>query len=106
VLGGTLATLVSFFNPDRLVLGGGIARASAHVLPAIREAVRARALPQATEGLRIDVSAVEEEVAGVTGAVQLALAELFSRDHLPTWLGSGSPAGRPEVAAAGPGLTA
>jgi hypothetical protein len=38
------------------------------------------------------------EVAGVTGAVQFALDELFSRDKLPLWLDQRSPAGRPGIA--------
>ncbi|MGY1602242.1 ROK family transcriptional regulator [Geodermatophilus sp. SYSU D00815] len=86
VLGGSLATLVNVFNPDLVVVGGGIARARAHVLAAIREEIYRRSLPAATRDLRIEPSAVDQDIAGVTGAVQFALDELFSRDHLPTLL--------------------
>ena len=97
ILGGTLATLVSFYNPSLLVLGGGITRARTHVLPHIREAITRRALPLATRHLRIDVSSLPEELAGVTGAVHLALDEVFSAANLGTWLDAGSPAGHPEI---------
>jgi predicted NBD/HSP70 family sugar kinase len=91
LLGGTLATLVSFYNPNLLVLGGGIARAKARVLAAIREAIYRRALPLATQDLRIEVSTLPEEVSGVTGAVHLALDEVFSPANLELWLEAGSP---------------
>ncbi|MEU9018439.1 ROK family transcriptional regulator [Actinomadura sp. NPDC048394] len=91
LLGGTLATLVSFYNPAELVLGGGIVRAKEHVLDTIREAIGRRALPLATQNLRIDVAALPEELSGVTGAVHLALDEVFSAASLETWLAAGSP---------------
>jgi predicted NBD/HSP70 family sugar kinase len=102
MLGGSLATLVSVFNPELLVIGGGIARAGVYVLAAIREAIYRRALPLATQSLRIEISTVDEDVAGVTGAVQLAVGQLFSREHLSLWLDQRSPAGRPEVAEPAP----
>jgi predicted NBD/HSP70 family sugar kinase len=91
LVGATLATLVSFYNPAELVLGGGIARAKEHVLDTIREAIGRRALPLATQNLRIDVAALPEELSGVTGAVHLALDEVFSAASLETWLAAGSP---------------
>ncbi|MGY1849291.1 ROK family transcriptional regulator [Blastococcus sp. SYSU DS1021] len=86
VIGRVLATLVSAYNPELVVVGGGIARARAHVLAAIREAIYRHALPAATRDLRVDLSAVDEEIAGVTGAVQFALDQVFSREHLPALL--------------------
>jgi predicted NBD/HSP70 family sugar kinase len=97
VLGNSLATLVSVFNPDLVILGGGMARARAHLIAAIREAIYSRALPSATQDLRIEPSAVDMEVAGVIGAVQFAVDQVFSPEHLPLWLDHRSPAGRPEV---------
>lgn len=98
LLGGTLATLVSFYNPDVLILGGGIVRAKAHVLATIREVIYRRALPLATRDLRIDASSVPEELSGVTGAVHLALDEVFAPGSLEDWLAAGSPSGRPPAA--------
>jgi predicted NBD/HSP70 family sugar kinase len=101
LLGEGLAPLVSMLNPDLVVVGGGIARARAHVLAAIREAVYRHSLPAATRELRIEPSAVDEQVAGVTGAVEFALGELFSRDNLPAVLEAGGPAGREHAHHAG-----
>lgn len=96
VIGGSLATLVNAYNPDLVVIGGGIARAGGHVLGAIRESIHRHALPAATQGLRIEISAVDEEIAGVIGAVQFALDQLFSPDHLPTLMDAGA---EPDAAA-------
>ncbi|SFT58123.1 Sugar kinase of the NBD/HSP70 family, may contain an N-terminal HTH domain [Geodermatophilus amargosae] len=86
LLGRSLATLVNVFDPDLVVIGGGIARARAHVLAAIREEVHRSALPAVTRDLRIEPSAFDQEIAGITGAVEFALGELFSPEHLPTVL--------------------
>jgi predicted NBD/HSP70 family sugar kinase len=98
MLGNGLATLVSVFNPDLVILGGGMARASAHLIAAIREAIYRRALPSATQELRIEPSALDMEVAGVIGAVQFAVDQLFVAGHLSLWLDHRTPAGRPDVA--------
>ena len=100
LLGSSLATLVNVFNPDLVVLGGGMARASTHLIDAIREAIHRRALPAATQHLRIETSAVDMEIAGMIGAVQFAVDEIFSPDRLSLWLDDRRPAGRPDLAGA------
>jgi predicted NBD/HSP70 family sugar kinase len=85
-IGGSLASLVNAYNPDLVIIGGGIARARAHVLAAIREEIYRRGLPAATRDLRIEPSEVDQEVAGVTGAIQFGLDEVFAPNHLPTTL--------------------
>jgi predicted NBD/HSP70 family sugar kinase len=89
ILGRSLATLVNVLNPEIVIIGGGLARARAHLLAAIRESVYAHALPAATRGLRIESSMVDDAVAGVTGAVEFALSELFSPENLPDVLDAG-----------------
>jgi predicted NBD/HSP70 family sugar kinase len=100
MLGSSLATLVNVFNPDLVVLGGGMARASAHLIDTIREAIHRRALPAATRDLRIEPSAVDMEIAGMIGAVQFAVDEIFSPERLSSWLDDRSPAGRVDLAGA------
>lgn len=99
LVGATLATLVSFYNPGLVVLGGGVVHAGDHVLAAIRESVYRRSLPLATRTLRIEPSTLGE-AAGLAGAVHLVLDNVFSPARLPLWLAHGSPSGLPEVASA------
>jgi predicted NBD/HSP70 family sugar kinase len=99
LVGGTLATLVSFYNPALVVLGGDVVLAGDFVLPAVREAVYRRSLPLATRTLRIEFSSLRE-LAGLAGAVHLVLDELFAPHRLAQWLPRSSPAGNPELAAA------
>jgi predicted NBD/HSP70 family sugar kinase len=87
-IGSGVAALVNAYNPDLVIIGGGIARAREHVLGPIRQSIRQHALPAATHGLRIELSAVDEEIAGVVGAVQFALDQLFSAAHLAGALGA------------------
>jgi predicted NBD/HSP70 family sugar kinase len=86
IIGTALAASVNAYNPDLVIIGGGMSRAGSNVLGAIREAIHRHALSAATQDLRIELSAVDEEIAGVIGAVQFALDQLFSADHLPTLL--------------------
>ena len=44
------------------------------------------------------MSEIPEEIAGVTGAVHLALDEVFSPEHLPSWLPRGAPPSRAATA--------
>jgi glucokinase-like ROK family protein len=97
LVGTTLATLVSFYNPALVVLGGGVVNAGDHVLAAIRESVYRRSLPLATRTLRIEPSSLGD-AAGLAGAVHMVLDGLFDPSRLARWLPEGTPAGRPELA--------
>lgn len=80
-IGATLATLVSFYNPARVVLHGRVVTAGDHVLAAVREVVYRRSLPLATRTLRIEPSALGAH-GGLVGAVHLALDGAFSAEEL------------------------
>jgi glucokinase-like ROK family protein len=95
LIGETLASLVSFFNPSLILLGGGVANAGDLLMAAIREATYRRALPLATRDLRLTRSALGKH-SGLTGAAYMVSDELFSRTLLPAWLGHGSPVGLAE----------
>ncbi|HEU5266256.1 MAG TPA: ROK family protein, partial [Jatrophihabitans sp.] len=105
VLGATLATLVSFYNPALVVIGGGVVNAGDYLLAAIRESVYRRSLPLATRTLRIELSSLGH-AAGLAGAVHLALDEVFSPARLARWLPDATPAGRPELAGGESGSSA
>lgn len=92
LIGETLATLVSFFNPSLVVLGGGLVGAGDRLLATIRETVYRRSLPLATRDLRITPTELGDE-AGLVGAAYMVSDELFSVEGLGQWINHGSPAG-------------
>ncbi|MGW9478133.1 ROK family protein [Saccharomonospora azurea] len=96
LVGTLLATLVSFFNPALVIIGGGVSGAGDLLLAAVRETVYRRSLPLATRELRITRSALSDR-AGLVGAAFMAIDELFAPERLARWVDDGSPAGRPAL---------
>lgn len=75
-IGTVLASVVNFFNPRRVVLGGTMST-SAPLVAAIRAELFNRCLPIAAHDL--DVSAADDPAsAGLRGAVKLALEEALA----------------------------
>lgn len=85
----TLATLVNFYNPDMIVVGGSIAETGDLFLAELRQTVYRRSLPLATRDLRI-VSASPDRDENVLGAMELAAKETFSRKSMQRWLHEGN----------------
>lgn len=73
--GGVLATIVNFFNPQRLVLGGNLSEADAFVA-GVRSRIYTECLPMATDRLEIAVSQAKSR-GGVIGAGKVMLDHLF-----------------------------
>ncbi|WP_199434881.1 ROK family protein [Qaidamihabitans albus] len=96
LVGSLLATLVSFYNPALVIIGGGVASAGDLLLAAVRESVYRRSLPLATRELRIARSTLSDQ-AGLVGAAFMAIDELFLPERLAHWVDAGSPAGAPEL---------
>lgn len=69
-LGIALAGLVNVLNPERVILGGGIAEGESRFVDIVRDTVLAEALPSATEGLAV-ISAQLGNAAGFIGAAIL-----------------------------------
>jgi glucokinase-like ROK family protein len=86
-VGLVLASLVNFFNPSVVVVGGGVAQSGDQLLAAIRETVYRRSLALATRELTIQRSSLGA-LAGVIGASTMVTEQLFSRDVLASWLTS------------------
>ncbi len=82
MIGDVLASLVNFFNPSHIFIGGGIANFGNHLLVAIRKAVLHRSLPLATTHLSIKFSRMSLN-SGVMGAISLALDYLFAIEDQP-----------------------
>ncbi|HSK93246.1 MAG TPA: ROK family protein [Candidatus Angelobacter sp.] len=84
-VGLVLASVVNFFNPSLVVVGGGVAQSGDQLLAAIRETVYRRSLPLATRDLVVQRSSLGA-LAGVIGASAMVLEQLFSRDSLARWV--------------------
>ena len=82
MVGDVLASLVNFFNPSHIFIGGGISNFGNHLLVSIRRAILKRSLPLATTHLSIMFSRIGSD-AGITGAVALALDYLFVIEGSP-----------------------
>jgi predicted NBD/HSP70 family sugar kinase len=76
-VGEVLASLVNFFNPDTVVLGGALAAVHDQLLAGVREAVYRRSHPLATHVLRIEPSRTGEDAAAL-GAGILAIEHALS----------------------------
>lgn len=76
MIGGVLATLVNFYNPQAVFIGGGVAHIGNGLLSAIRQATLRRATALSTRRLRVEYSALGED-AGVIGGIWLALEHAF-----------------------------
>ncbi len=98
-VGSMLASVVNFFNPSLIVIGGGVANSPDQLLAAIRETVYRRSLPLATRDLLIQRSSLGG-LAGVIGASSMVVDQLFARESIGRWIEAGEPFGVPEVAAA------
>ena len=76
-VGDVLAGLVNFYNPEMIVIGGGVSNLGNLLLSSIRQTVLHRSLPLATRNLQIVFSEIGPN-AGVIGAVSLAMDYMFS----------------------------
>jgi predicted NBD/HSP70 family sugar kinase len=77
LIGEVVATLVHFYNPARVAIGGSVAAASDELLAGIRSVVYQRALPLATRNLVL-ANSVLGEFAGVAGATVLGIEQVLS----------------------------
>jgi predicted NBD/HSP70 family sugar kinase len=97
-----LASVVNFFNPSLIVIGGGVANSPDQLLAAVRESVYRRSLPLATRDLSIQRSSLGA-LAGVIGASSMVVDELFAREAIARWIALGDPASTPDLPRRRPG---
>lgn len=84
VIGTALSNLVDFFNPDLIVLGGGMAEAMPVLIRSeIRRAIDAHAVPKAARAVKVVVAHLHSH-AGTTGAAKLALDMFSSSPPIPS----------------------
>ncbi len=80
-VGEVVANLVHFFNPARVVIGGGLTAASDDVLAGIRAVVYRRALPLATRNLVISHPALGSQ-SGTAGGLVLGIEHALTEEAL------------------------
>jgi predicted NBD/HSP70 family sugar kinase len=80
-LGEVVASLVHFFNPARVVVGGFLALSSDDVLAGVRAVVYRRALPLATRNLVISPP-VLGRYSGTAGGVVLGVEHVLTEEVL------------------------
>jgi glucokinase-like ROK family protein len=78
-VGQVLASLVSFFNPGMIVIGGGVTALGHALLAEIRGVTYRRSLPLATGNLPIVLSELGDE-GGVIGAARMVSGAIYSSD--------------------------
>ena len=76
-IGDVLASLVNFYNPEMIVIGGGVRNLGNLLLSSIRQTVLNRSTSLATRDLHIVFSETGPD-AGVVGAVNLAMDYIFT----------------------------
>ncbi|MGA3215724.1 MAG: ROK family protein [Acidimicrobiales bacterium] len=84
-IGEVLASLVNFYNPSRIILGGALAGLHDNLLAGIRAVVYERALPLATRRLTIETSAFGHRSA-VLGATILGTHGALTPGNISDWV--------------------
>ena len=77
--GGVLGTIVNFFNPHRLVIGGALSRSDVFI-SGIRSKIWADCMPMATDQLEVTTPR-DADTGGIRGAGQVFLDAFFSTPH-------------------------
>lgn len=78
-IGIGLTNVIHTINPDRILLNGGVMKASKYLLPEIKATVNRRALTKTAKETPIFVSELGDEATAL-GAVALVLVEVFKRN--------------------------
>jgi glucokinase-like ROK family protein len=99
-VGIMLASVVNFFNPSLIVVGGGVAESGDALIESLCEVVYARSLPLATHDLEVRRSSLGS-LAGVIGGSAMVVDLLFSRPSMARWVAAGEPSGMPDVVLGG-----
>lgn len=89
-IGEVLATLVNFYNPDTIVIGGALAELRDELLAVVRGVIYQRALPLATRHLTIAASMTAHH-ACLSGAAILARQAALDTESISRWVATPRP---------------
>jgi glucokinase len=77
-LGVALVGVVNFFNPEKIIIGGGISGAGRILFDELRKTIKKRAMPVQARTVKVLKSKLGKD-AGIIGAAMLAMSEIRSR---------------------------
>ncbi|MFC0472221.1 ROK family transcriptional regulator [Halalkalibacter kiskunsagensis] len=80
LLGVGLTNMINFMNPDRIIVGGGMAKAKEFILNPLKDVVRSRALTSEARETDIVLSKLGDQ-GTVIGAVTLVLKSLYTHSY-------------------------
>lgn len=73
-----ILNILHFYNPEQIIIGGGVSKAERFIMGPINELVKGRALTSKAKNTSISISSLGEE-GSLVGAVTLVLSELFTQ---------------------------
>jgi len=76
-MGQGLATLVSFLNPEKIILGGPLSIAAAHLLPSIADSLTQHCLPEIRQKVSVELSHFGPD-ASLIGAAAIVVDDVIS----------------------------
>ncbi|TNJ67444.1 ROK family transcriptional regulator [Paenibacillus hemerocallicola] len=82
LLGISLTNMIHTINPQKIILGGGVALAGPLLTEPLEETVKERALESSVLHLTIETSTLGHRATAI-GAVTIVLSRLFAEPHLP-----------------------
>jgi glucokinase-like ROK family protein len=80
LLGIGLTNMINFMNPDRIIIGGGVAKAKEFILTPLKDVVRGHALTPEARETDIVLSKLGDQ-GTVIGAVTLVLKSLYTHSY-------------------------
>ncbi len=79
-MGQGFATLINFFNPEKIILGGPLSLAGNYLLPAIQEVVLRHSLPVVNQEMEVVLSHFGTD-ASLIGAISIVVDEVLSHPY-------------------------
>jgi glucokinase-like ROK family protein len=80
LLGISLTNMIHTLNPQKIILGGGVAQAGPLLIEPLLETVKSRALDSSISQLAIETSQLGSRATAI-GAVTIVLQQLFAQPH-------------------------
>jgi glucokinase-like ROK family protein len=80
-MGQGFATLINFFNPEKIILGGPLSLAGNYLLPAIQEVVSRHSLPVVNQEMEVVLSHFGTD-ASLIGAIAIVVDQVLSQPYV------------------------